>query len=235
MAILGEMAVNTVHAFFEMDVLQVYRDSGTLFGAIGRFADSALQERAIDRLEGDNRALGIEKIALTVTLEDRLKVPAVAVVVRKLRVLELRVEFPDFGEECLVRPQPTCGSLFRIVIKTLEQLGISGMFGLLGPHHFPIRLVIPHLISQKWVDEDVRLMHMTHHTLTCRNGSRQFVANGMPRLVFGDGVILCRAEAIISILSVRARIPWITVIGIDRMTGSTAARTVIARMIVRAQ
>src|SRR2546422_8079029 len=98
-AILFEMAVNTVHAFFEMDVLHVYRDSGTLFGVIGRFADTALQERAIDRLKGDNRALGIEKIALTVALEDCLKVPAVAVVVRKLCVLELRVEFPDFGEE----------------------------------------------------------------------------------------------------------------------------------------
>ena len=40
-AILFEMAVHTVHAFFEMDVLHVYRDSGPLFGAIGRFAHSA--------------------------------------------------------------------------------------------------------------------------------------------------------------------------------------------------
>src|SRR4029434_6019125 len=48
-----------------------------------------------------------------------------------------------------VRPQPTSGSLFRIVFKTLVQLGITGMSGLLRPHHFPIRLIIPHLISQK--------------------------------------------------------------------------------------
>jgi hypothetical protein len=121
------------------------------------------------------------------------------------------------------------------VIKTLEQLGISGMFGFLGPHQFPIRLVIPHLVSQKRIDEDVWLMHMTHHTLTCRNRARQFVANRMPWLVFGDGGILCRTEATIPVLRVRARIPWVTVIGIDRMTGGTAARTVITWMIVRAQ
>jgi hypothetical protein len=48
MPILVKMAVNTVHAFFEMDVLQVYRDSSALVGAIGGFTDSALQERPID-------------------------------------------------------------------------------------------------------------------------------------------------------------------------------------------
>src|SRR5262249_27203133 len=106
------MAVHTVHAFFEMDVLHVDRDSSTLFWAIGRFTHSALQQRPVDRLKGDNRALGIEKIALTVALEDRLKVPAVAVVVGKLCVLELRVEFPDSGEKRPVSPQPTRGSLF---------------------------------------------------------------------------------------------------------------------------
>ena len=68
-------------------------------------------------------------------------------------------------------------------MKALEQLGITGMFGFLGPHDFSIRLVIPHLISQKRVDENVRLMHMTHHTLTGRNGARQFVANGMTAIV----------------------------------------------------
>ena len=47
-AILFEVAVNTVHTFFEMDVLQVHRDSGALFWAIGRFTDSTLQERPID-------------------------------------------------------------------------------------------------------------------------------------------------------------------------------------------
>src|SRR4051812_10703926 len=105
------MAVHTVHAFFEMDVLHMHRDASTLLWGLGRFTHSTLQERPIDRLKGDNGAFGIEKIALTVALEDRLKIPAVAVVVGKLRVLELRVEFPDFGEECFVRPQPTRGSL----------------------------------------------------------------------------------------------------------------------------
>src|SRR5215468_7986325 len=57
----------------------------------------------------------------------------------------------------------------------------------------------------------------------------------MARLVFRDRGIIGRTEAPIPILCVRARIPWITVIGIDRMTGGTAARTVIAWMIVRTQ
>src|SRR5262245_62626761 len=177
MAILFEVAIDTVHTFFEMDVLQVYRDASALFRAIGRFTDPTLQERTIDRLKGDNGALCIEKIALTVALEDRLKVPAVAVVVRKLRVLELRFEFPDFGQECLVSPQATRGSLFGIVFQTLEQLCIRGMLGFLRPHQFSICLVIPHLISQKRIYEDIGLMHMAHHTLAGRDGARQFVAD----------------------------------------------------------
>jgi hypothetical protein len=48
MPILFEMAVNAVHAFFEMDVLHVYRDASALFGTIGGFTDGALQERPID-------------------------------------------------------------------------------------------------------------------------------------------------------------------------------------------
>ena len=102
MAILGEMAVNTVHAFFKVDVFHMHRNSSALFGAISRFTDSTLQEWSIDRLKGDYCALGVKKITLTVALEDCLKVPAMAVVVRKLRMLELRIEFPDFREEGLV-------------------------------------------------------------------------------------------------------------------------------------
>src|SRR5262245_12406458 len=233
--ILSEMAVHTVHTFFEMDVLHMHRDASALLWGLGRFPHSALQERTIDRLKGDNGVFGIEKIALPVALENRLKIPAMAMVIGKLRVLELRVEFPDFGEEGLVRPQPTRSSLFGIVIQTLEHLGITGMFRFLGPHHLPICLVIPHLISQKRIHEDVRLMHMAHHTLAGRNGARQFVADGMTRLVFGDGGILGRAEATVAILRIRARIPWVAVIGIDRMASRTAARAVIARMVIRAQ
>jgi hypothetical protein len=42
MAILFEVAIDAVHAFFEMDVLQVYRDTGALFRAISRFTDTSL-------------------------------------------------------------------------------------------------------------------------------------------------------------------------------------------------
>ena len=73
MAILFEMAVNAVHTFFEMDVLHVYRDSGALFGAVGRFTDSTLQERPIDRLKGDHRALASRKLPLRSRLKTALK------------------------------------------------------------------------------------------------------------------------------------------------------------------
>jgi len=147
----------------------------------------------------------------------------------------LRVEFPDFGQEGLIRPQAARGSFFRIVFKALEQLCISGIFGLLGPHQFSIGLVIPHLIAQKWIHEDVWLMHMAHHTLTGRNGARQFVADGVAWLVFGDRGILRKTEATVAKLRVRARIPRITIIGIYRMAGRATARTVISGMIVRSQ
>src|SRR5207247_8663625 len=102
--------------------------------------------------------------------------------------------------------------------------------GFMGPRQLPSCLVIPQLISQKRIDEDVRLMHMAHHTLAGRDGARQLVADGMARLVFGDGGILGRTEAAIPILRIRARIPWIAVISIDRLASGTAAVAVATQI-----
>ena len=73
MAILGEMAVNTVHAFFKVDVFHVHRNSSALFGAIGRFTDSALQERSSDRLKGMTAPLASRKLPLRSRLKTALK------------------------------------------------------------------------------------------------------------------------------------------------------------------
>ena len=61
------------------------------------------------------------------------------------------------------------------------------------------------------------------------------MADGVAWLVFGDRGILRSTEATVAKLRVRARIPWITIIGIHRMAGRTTARTVISGMIVRSQ
>jgi hypothetical protein len=42
MAILFEVAIDTVHTFFEMDVLQVHRDASALFGAISGLTNTTL-------------------------------------------------------------------------------------------------------------------------------------------------------------------------------------------------
>ncbi len=42
MAILLEVAIDTVHAFFEVDILQVHWDPGTRFWAISRFTHRTL-------------------------------------------------------------------------------------------------------------------------------------------------------------------------------------------------
>ena len=80
MAVLLKMAIGAVHAFFEMDVLQMH---GLIkFGGVVR---------------RDDLAIGIEQIALTVFLINVLKDPSVAVRIGKLHVFQLGVEIGRAG------------------------------------------------------------------------------------------------------------------------------------------
>ncbi len=79
-AVLGEVAVDAVHAFFQMDVLQLH---------------GLLQLLLVG--ERDDVAVLVEQIAVAVLLEDGAEDPAVAVEVGELRVLQLAVELRRAG------------------------------------------------------------------------------------------------------------------------------------------
>ena len=65
---------------------------------------------------GDDRAVGVEQVALAVALEDRAEVPAVAVVVGELRVLQRRVQFRHALEELGIGPQPARGRALGVAV-----------------------------------------------------------------------------------------------------------------------
>src|SRR5215471_3731840 len=85
--ILGHMAIHAVHAFFEMDVLQVHGHADPCLGCLGGLAYRTTQLLGGDLSKGDPVAERIEEIALPVALENGTEVPAVAMVVSKLGVL----------------------------------------------------------------------------------------------------------------------------------------------------
>ena len=106
MSILIEVAIDTVHPAFGVDVHEVYRDAVSLLAMdflklIGRLHGC---HKIRGRRSLELRAGVIEQIPLTVLLEDRAKYPAVAMKVGKLRMLEERIEFADAIEELWIPP-----------------------------------------------------------------------------------------------------------------------------------
>src|SRR5438876_11283200 len=76
MCVLPEMAVNAVHSFFEMNVVEVHR----LLEAVGI-------------VRRNNVIVGIKQVAFTVAFEDLAKQPPVPVKIRELGSLKLPIEF----------------------------------------------------------------------------------------------------------------------------------------------
>ena len=95
-----EMAIDALHSLREMDVLQVNR--------LREFLRIVVRDFVVAQ---------IEQIAFAVLLEDRAKHPAVAVIVGKLRVLQLRIQLRHFLEKIQVAPQPARGRGFRIALR----------------------------------------------------------------------------------------------------------------------
>jgi hypothetical protein len=69
----------------------------------------------------DRRALRVEERALAVALEDGAEVPAVAVVVGELGVLELRVESRDVLQKLDVAPLAADGRALGIAVEDLAR------------------------------------------------------------------------------------------------------------------
>ena len=112
--ILHEMAIDAVHAFFEMNVHQVHRRAVAigrvrLLGALPALLFDVLRHlhrrhQMFGRDVWYKRTLMIEEIALAILLVDRSINPAVAMEVGELRVLQMRIELGDILQKLGVGP-----------------------------------------------------------------------------------------------------------------------------------
>ena len=87
MIVLIEMAVRALHSLFQMNVRKVHRLAESLW-----------------IVERNNLVVLVEPVPFSIVFVDAAKNPAVPVVIGKLGMLELRIQFRDFVEELLVSP-----------------------------------------------------------------------------------------------------------------------------------
>src|SRR5712675_2332353 len=179
----------------------------------------------------------VQPIAFAVVAEDRSKNPTVAVKVRELRGLQLRVELgtANFVQEFFVAPEAACGSAFRIADESLVALLFGGVALFLGIHLVAIDLVVPPGEAKVSVYHIRAGMDVTDHALARGDRSRESVFNRMPGLVFRDGGIGRSAEPRVAVLRVGSRMGWIGIIGIDNVARRAAAGAIVAGMVVRAR
>ncbi len=107
--VLGEVAIDALHAFFEMNVREM---------------DGFLEAFGI--VKGNRFAVFVEPVPFAVVIVDAAENPAVAMEIGELRGLELRIEFGAAGviEEFFVAPQAASGSRFRIAQRRLDNAAL---------------------------------------------------------------------------------------------------------------
>ena len=115
-------------------------------------------------------AIGVEQIALAVPFEDRAEVPAVAVIIGELGVLELGIEVIDIAQEIQIAPFAARGRALGIAFQDGMSLLEIRIFLLLGPHLRRVRFIVPHGVAQVAVQEHIGLVHVAGHAL--RGGDR---------------------------------------------------------------
>ena len=98
--IVFEMAIHALHAMRQVHVLQV--------NGLREFVRIVVRDFVVAQ---------VEQIAFAIVLEDGAKNPAVAVVIGKLGVLQLRIQFRDFVEKLLVAPETARGGGLRIALR----------------------------------------------------------------------------------------------------------------------
>ena len=82
----------------------------------------------------DDFAVVVQQIAVAVALEDGAEIPAMAVIVGELGVVQLGIEVIDIAQEIQVRPVAARRGAFRIAVQHLAHLVGGRIFLLLRPH-----------------------------------------------------------------------------------------------------
>ena len=215
--VLGEVAVDALHADIDVDRLQVH-------GLLPLVRIVVL----------DDLAILVEQVALAVARIDAAEIPAVAVIVGELRVVQLRVEQRDVAHEVDVAPLAADRRFFRIAVEDLALLRVGRIFLLLRPHERRVGFVVPHRVADHRVDEHVRLMHVADHALAGRDLARELVLDRMSRLVLRNRRIDLLRSADVAGLRVNRRVERIAVVGVDHVASRATRRTIVAGIVVRA-
>ena len=174
MAILLEVAIGALQADLGVDVHHVDRLAGIDAG--GHELALAFLAPLLRIIGIDDLAPCIEQIALAVALEDRAEVPAVAVIIGELGVLQRRVQIVDIAQEVDVGPLALGRCALGVAIGNRADFGRGGIFLLLGPHRRRVALVIPHGVAEERVQEDIGLVHVAVHALAGRDRAGEDVA-----------------------------------------------------------
>ena len=191
MAILVEVTINAVHAFFHMDVHHVYWNSIALLAMyFFKFVGGCHRgHQVLRRWVFDLGPLMVEQRAGSILFEDRAKDPAVAMEVRKLRVLQVWIEVCDIIKKFGVSPEPSSRRLLRIRHRRLDQLLRSWILLLFGIHALAIGFVVPPHVSKVGVEDIGARVHVAYHALAGRHAISEHVLNRMPRFKLRNGWI----------------------------------------------
>src|SRR5271155_1043063 len=215
--VLFEMAVNTMHSLFQMDVLQV----DSLFELV----------RIIER---NLVVLSIQKISFAIVLESLPENPSVAMEVFELSVLEVFVEFrrPRLLEEVHVGPVAANRSPLRIPLLDRLLLLRTGMALFFGIHLVAIGLVIPPDVAVIRRDHVGAGMDVANDALTRRNGSSELMFEGMSGLILGDGRVDSCGLTKVAAGRIMSRMFRRTIIGVDHVASVASAGAIVSGLIV---
>ena len=178
MAILREMAVCALQPFFGMNIHHMHRLAG-IYPRFNKFALTLFAPffRIVRR---HYLAICIKQIALAVTLEDAAEIPAMAVIVGELCILQVGIEVIHITQEIKIRPFALGRSCLGIAVENFELFCGCRIFLLLRPHRRRVGFVIPHRVAEIAVQEDIRLMHVAIHALRCWDGAGEYMTQGVP-------------------------------------------------------
>ena len=233
-----EMAVHALHAFGEVNVLEMHR---------------VLPLLRIVR--GDHGVVEVEHVALFVLLENGAENPAVAVVIGELRLLQLRVQLGDFFEELEFTPQPARGGGLGVILDRADEFGVGGILLFqkrlarfraaemrvvrerifrMRIHELAVALLVPPRVTEIRIHEEIPLVHVAIHALRARDRAGERVLDRVAALVFANRGIAAEAQALIAEFGIPTGVRWRAVVRVHDVARGAAARTVIARMIVAA-
>ena len=162
-AVLGEMAVGTLQALFGVNVHHM--DRFARVGADRHELGFACLAEFLGIVVGHNLAFGVEEITLTVTFQDRPEIPAMAMVIGKLRILVALVEVVYVAQEVEVCPFTADGCGFWVAIKNFSRKFCCGVALLFGPHARRVGFIIPHRVAEVRIQKDIGLVHVAIHAL----------------------------------------------------------------------